>query len=194
MRRDRRLHFPGSARAAEISLRPFRHLGSRLAPLLLGAASLDACATANTAPTTATAKIATAANAVGAAVQATGAAVTSLIYVPPREGPDALRTKMETLAGPAHFANPQLVAGRGMMQTTRSEFGKRRDLLVSSPFVAARAQFRSGKGAPHSGPVLGSGAGDSATTLALLAAAAQSGVPYPLVQPVLAQLLPGFGY
>jgi len=41
--------------------------------------------------------------------------------------------------------------------------------------------------------VLGPAVGDSASALAILAAAG-GGVPLPLWQPVLAQLLPGFGY
>jgi len=101
---------------------------------------------------------------------------------------------MEQQAGSAHFANPQLVAARGKMQTTRSEFGARRDKFVSSPFVGARDQFRGGGSTPTSGPIIGSAVGDTAASLALLAAAQSSGVPLPIAQPVLAQLLPGFGY
>lgn len=164
---------------------------SRLLPLALAAAALAGCASTETATSAGTVStLATAAsNAVGSATDA----VATLIGADAKTGPARQREQMEQQAGRAHFANPQLVSGRTHLQTTRTEFGARRDLLVSSPFVAARNQFRGQHALPSSGPVLGPAVGDSATSLAILAAAG-GGVPLPLVQPVLARLLPGFGY
>lgn len=164
---------------------------SRLLPLALAAAALAGCAASATDTSVGTVStLATAAsNAVGSATDA----VATLVGVDSKTGPALQREQMEQQAGRAHFANPQLIAGRTHLQTTRSEFGARRDLLVSSPFIAARNQFRGQHAMPSSGPVLGPAVGDSASALAILAAAG-GGVPLPLAQPVLARLLPGFGY
>jgi hypothetical protein len=120
-------------------------------------------------------------------------AVASAIGLDSKTGPALQRSQMEQQAGTAKFKNSQLVAGRVQLQTTRTEFGSLRDKLVSSPFVAARAQFRGEHATPGSGPVLGPAVGDSAAALAILAAA-QAGVPVTASNPILARLLPGFGY
>ncbi len=158
---------------------------NRLLPLGLAAAALAGCAATNDAAT------ATAA-AASAAATATVDAVTSLAGIDTKTGPALQREQMEQQAGRAHFANSQLVAAKAKLQTTRTEFGAQRDKFVSSPFVAARQKFRGEHATPNSGPVLGPAVGDSATALAILAAAG-GGTPLPLAQPVLAALLPGFG-
>jgi len=164
---------------------------SRLLTLGLAAAALAGCAATDTASSVGT--IATLANAASNAVGSATDAVATLVGTDSKTGPALQREQMEQQAGRAHFANPQLVAGRTHLQTTRTEFGARRDLLVSSPFIQARDKFRGQHAMPSSGPVLGPAVGDSATSLAILAAAG-GGVPLPLIQPVLARLLPGFGY
>jgi hypothetical protein len=120
-------------------------------------------------------------------------AVTSMVGLDSKTGPALQRSQMEQQAGTAKFKNTQFVAGRTQLQTTRSEFGSRRDQLVSSPFIAARDKFRGQHATPSSGPVLGPAVGDSAAALAILAAA-QAGVPVAASNPILARLLPGFGY
>jgi len=164
---------------------------SRLLPLGLAAAALAGCA--SSAADSSVGAVSTLATAASNAVGSANDAVATLVGADSKTGPALQREQMEKQAGRAHFANPQLIAGRTGLQTTRTEFGARRDLLVSSPFVAARNQFRGQHAVPSSGPVLGPAVGDSATSLAILAAAG-GGVPLPLWQPVLARLLPGFGY
>jgi len=164
---------------------------SRLLPLGLAAVALAGCAATETASSAGT--VSTLATATGNAVGSAADAVTNLVGLDSKTGPALQREQMEQQAGRAHFANPQLIAGKTKLQTTRSEFGSRRDKFVSSPFVEARNQFRGQHSMPSSGPVLGPAVGDSASALAILAAAG-GGVPLPLWQPVLAQLLPGFGY
>jgi hypothetical protein len=153
--------------------------------LLVLAAALSGCSTANQA--------ANAASATSAAIQATGNAISSLVSPPPTQGAVAQRAQMEKQAGPAHFANPQFIAGHEHLKATHTPFEERRSKFVSSTFVASREQFRGGKALPNQGPVLGAAVGDSAASLAALAAA-PAGVPLPMMQPFLAQLLPGFGY
>ena len=166
-------------------MRHRRHLAASFGPLALAAAALSGCSTANQAVDTA--------GATSAAIQATGNAISSLISPPPTQGAVALRAQMETQAGPAHFANQQFIAGHEHLKATHTPFEEHRAKFVSSTFVASRDQFRGGKSLPNQGPVLGAAVGNSAASLAALAAA-PAGVPLPMVQPFLAQLLPGFGY
>jgi hypothetical protein len=158
-----------------------RHAAS-IGSLALAAAALTGCHTAGAAAT-----------ATAAAIQATGSAISSLGSSSPQQGPAVQRQQMEQQAGTAHFANPQFIAGHEHLQATHTPFEERRAKFVSSAFVASRQQFRGGKAVPSGGPVLGSAIGDSAASLAALAAAS-AGVPLPMMQPLLAQLLPGFGY
>jgi hypothetical protein len=132
-------------------------------------------------------------NAATAVATTTTNAVESMVGIETKTGPALARAQMEQQAGRAHFANSQLISGKSNLQMTRTAFGAQRDKFVSSPFVQSRQQFRGEHATPNSGPVLGPAVGDSASALAILAAA-NAGIPLPVAQPVLAQLLPGFGY
>lgn len=145
-------------------------------------AALSGCATTENA-----------AAATTAAVQATGAAVAAAVTPAPTKGPALLRSQMEQNAGPAHFRNQQFVFGHDELRATHTPFEQNKNKFVSSVFVSSRDSFHGGKSQPAPGPVLGAAVGDTAAALAALAAA-QTGVPAPLVQPLLARLLPGFGY
>jgi len=164
-----------------VDLRPRRHFRS-IGALLVATAGLVGCQTAQDAAT-----------ATATAVQATGAAVSAAVMPEPTQGAALLRTQMEERAGPAHFRNSQLVTGKEGLQATHTPFEASKAKFVSSVFVSSREKFRGGKSLPAQGPVLGAAVGDSAATLAALAAA-QAGVPLPLAQPFLAHLLPGWGY
>lgn len=155
---------------------------SSIAALLAAGAWLSGCATTENA-----------ASATVAAAQATGAAVAAAVTPAPTKGPALLRSQMEQSAGPAHFRNQQFVYGHEELRATHTPFEQNKTKFVSSVFVSSRDSFRGGKAQPAPGPVLGAAVGDAAASLAALAAA-QYGVPSPVVQPLLAKLLPGFGY
>jgi hypothetical protein len=143
------------------------------------------------------------ATAAAAGVTATvdaGANVVSAIL--PLTGPsgfDAQRAQMEERAGPAHFRNDGLTAGKEAMVARRATFVAQREQFVSPQFQEARAKLRSGSTRPNRGPVLGAAASaasqDPDLARALIgAAAASQGVPIVPVQPILAELLPAFGH
>src|SRR5262249_52039775 len=132
---------------------------SRLVPLGL-AAALAGCAS-NRPSSTSEGTASSLLNATTSAAASAADAVSSLVGIDTKTGPALQREQMEQQAGRAHFANSQLVAGKAKLQTTRTEFGSRRDQFVSSPFVAARNRFRGEHATPSSGPVLGPAVGDS---------------------------------
>jgi hypothetical protein len=186
---ERSAFFGSRAQDRSVALRP-RPLSSSIGALLVAVAALSGCATPATQEAgTAVAAVQSTQNLLSAA----GDAVTTAVMPQPTKGPALLRTQMEQQAGPSHFKNEQFVYGHDKLRATHTPFEEHRAKFVSSVFVSSREKFRGGKTQPTPGPVIGPAVGDSAATLAALAAA-QAGIPLPLAQPLLAQLLPGFGY
>ncbi len=113
--------------------------------------------------------------------------------------PAAQRERMLEQAGTEHFRHDELAAGRNEMARHREEFQEQREGFVSTDFTRNRERMRTGRFRPASGPVIGPALratlADPAAARALLAGvAATQGLPVGEVQPILAQLLPGFGF
>ncbi len=113
--------------------------------------------------------------------------------------PAAQRERMQEQAGVAHFRQEELGAGREEMARHRAEFAEQREGFVSSDFTRNRERLRTGRFRPAAGPVIGPSLrqtlADPDLARALLAGvAASQGVSTTQVQPILAQLLPGFGF
>jgi len=125
-------------------------------------------------------------------------AVASVLPLDDEASPTAQRERMREYAGTNHFAQEELAAGRTEMARHRAEFAEQRQGFASPHFAESRQRFLTGRTRPVAGPVLG---GSVSATLGnpnlarslLTGAAATQGVPVVPVNPILAELLPGFG-
>lgn len=113
--------------------------------------------------------------------------------------PAAQRRRMQEQAGVAHFRHEELGAGRDEMARHRAEFQEQKSGFVSADFTRNRERMRTGRVRPAAGPVIGASlrqtlADPDAARALLAGVAASQGVPVVQVQPILAQLLPGFGF
>lgn len=112
--------------------------------------------------------------------------------------PSAQRERMREFAGPEHFRHSELGAGREEMARHRAGFAAQREGLSSPIFAASRSRFATGRTRPAAGPVIGSAihatlANPDLARGILTGVASAQGVPVVSANPILAELLPGFG-
>ncbi len=125
-------------------------------------------------------------------------AVAAVLPLDDDASPAAQRERMREKAGTAHFAHEELAAGREEMARHRAAFAEQREGFTSPRFSDSRHRFTTGRTRPAAGPVIGGalsatlGNPDLARSL-LNGTAATQGVPVVPVNPILADLLPGFG-
>lgn len=125
--------------------------------------------------------------------------IVSILPFTEEASPAAQRERMVEAAGTEQFRHEELAAGRVEMARHRATFEEQRSGFVSTQFAESRDRFRTGRSRPVAGPVLGTSITetlkDPAAAQAILAGvAASKGVAVAGVQPILAQLLPGFGF